>query len=449
MEVVSGGLAARRAHQDAHPGQRGRGVPRLEGRDRQQHRARPDVPRSRSRAWLRAPPRAAACRRRPIPARWRCSGSSSPPTSPGRCTSAAAATRRAYFGFLAVGAVVFAAGVLVSWVAAAGTSRSRSRLASTVVAARRRPPRRRPARAQHRVRVLGDGGHPGIGAGQPHVRTAHRGGPAARRPGRVATPRPAHRVRGDRHARDHAAGDGRAAVRRRLRRRDGGCARASACSPGCSSDAGPRSAPSSSSVRCSWWRACVVGFADLMRPEGPADPRGPVLRQGGDRAGSATSSSRIRRKAMENLDSFTGTRLLWVLPDRRRCSSGSSGACRGGRVRALFREVPVIRQTLLALRRGRVPRLRAQRLRDRHPRAHGGGVRVRGGVRGAGPGPGAGHRPAEPAAGRTRSGPAARTEPAPENRSWSDRRLRPQPGTGLGDPGVVELSGQPLRSASS
>ena len=58
--------------------------------------------------------------------------------------------------------------------------------------------------------------------------------------------------------------------------------RPSACSRGCSSDAGSASAPSSSSVRCSWWRAC----RRVRRPpasEGPADPRGPVLRQGGDR----------------------------------------------------------------------------------------------------------------------------------------------------------------------
>ncbi len=110
------------------------------------------------------------------------------------------------------------------------TARSRSAVPAARAGARRhrgrargRSPGRRAARAQHGVRLLGDGRHPGLGPGQPHVRAAHRGGAAPRGPRGVATAWAHDGVRGDRHARGDVVGDGGAALRRRLRRRARRC----------------------------------------------------------------------------------------------------------------------------------------------------------------------------------------------------------------------------------
>ena len=51
---------------------------------------------------------------------------------------------------------------------------------------------------------------------------------------------------------------------------------------------------------------------------------------------------------MENFDSFGGTKLLWLLPIVA-LLTWYLWRVPGGRARTLFREVPVIRQTLLAL----------------------------------------------------------------------------------------------------
>ena len=112
-------------------------------------------------------------------------------------------------------------------------------------APRRRSPRRRAPRAQHRLRVLGDGRDPGVGPGQHHVRAAHRGG-AAPRPGCSCGDGPAARTVYAVIAMlgVHAAGDGGAVVRRRLRRRDRGRPGLRAASPGCCSAAGSASGPS-------------------------------------------------------------------------------------------------------------------------------------------------------------------------------------------------------------
>ncbi len=56
----------------------------------------------------------------------------------------------------------------------------------------------------------------------------------------------------------------------------------------------------------------------------------------------------IRRKLMENIDSFSGTRLLWILPIVA-LLTWYLWRIPGGRARPLFRDVLVIRQTLLAL----------------------------------------------------------------------------------------------------
>jgi hypothetical protein len=91
----------------------------------------------------------------------------------------------------------------------------------------------------------------------------------------------------------------------------------------------------------------LVGFADLMRP---ADQRTHVGRFFDKVAtgGLGDFFLTIRRKLMENVDSFTGTKLLWVLPVVA-LLIWYLWRVPGGRARTLFTRVPVVRQTLLAL----------------------------------------------------------------------------------------------------
>jgi heme/copper-type cytochrome/quinol oxidase subunit 3 len=91
----------------------------------------------------------------------------------------------------------------------------------------------------------------------------------------------------------------------------------------------------------------LVGFADLMRP---ADQRTHVGRFFDKVAtgGLGDFFLTLRRKLMENIDSFTGTKLLWVLPIVA-LLIWYLWRVPGGRARTLLTRVPVVRQTLLAL----------------------------------------------------------------------------------------------------
>ena len=181
------------------------------------------------------------------------------------------------------------------------TARSRSRSAVTVVRARARPPRRRAPRAQHRVRVLGDRRHPRRRPGQHHVLAADRGGAAARRARGVATARSAHRVRGDRHARGHAARDGGAALRRRLRRRHRRRPRLRALRVAAARPHDPSPHRRDPRRRCSWSRACSSASPTscaraTSRPTSAASSTSCVNGAPGD------SFLTIRRKLDANLD---------------------------------------------------------------------------------------------------------------------------------------------------
>jgi hypothetical protein len=91
----------------------------------------------------------------------------------------------------------------------------------------------------------------------------------------------------------------------------------------------------------------LVGFADLMRPKDQQTHVGRFFDKVAT-GGLGDFFLTIRRKATENIDSFTSTRLLWVLPVVA-LLVWFLWRLRGGRVRRLFHEVPVIRQTMLAL----------------------------------------------------------------------------------------------------
>ena len=91
----------------------------------------------------------------------------------------------------------------------------------------------------------------------------------------------------------------------------------------------------------------LVGFADLMRPKDQQTHVGRFFDKVAT-GGLGDFFLTIRRKLMENLDSFTGTRLLWVLPIVA-LLVWYLWRIPGGRARSLFGEVAVIRQTLLAL----------------------------------------------------------------------------------------------------
>jgi hypothetical protein len=91
----------------------------------------------------------------------------------------------------------------------------------------------------------------------------------------------------------------------------------------------------------------LVGFADLLRPQDQQTHVGRFFDQVAT-GGLGDFFLTIRRKATENIDSFTSTRLLWILPIVA-LLVWFLWRVRGGRVRPLFREVPVVRQTTLAL----------------------------------------------------------------------------------------------------
>lgn len=91
----------------------------------------------------------------------------------------------------------------------------------------------------------------------------------------------------------------------------------------------------------------VVGFADLMRPKDQQTHVGRFFdKVANDGLGGFTLT--LRRKLMENFSSFTGTKLLWLLPIVA-LVVWYLWRTPNGRLRRLFAEVPVIRQTMLAL----------------------------------------------------------------------------------------------------
>jgi len=91
----------------------------------------------------------------------------------------------------------------------------------------------------------------------------------------------------------------------------------------------------------------LVGFADFLRPR---DQQTHVGRFFDELLNGAPGDSflTIRRKIDANLASFGGTKLLWVLPVVA-LLVWYLWRVRGGRIRPLYRSVPAIRQTVLAL----------------------------------------------------------------------------------------------------
>jgi hypothetical protein len=91
----------------------------------------------------------------------------------------------------------------------------------------------------------------------------------------------------------------------------------------------------------------LAGFADLMRPR---DQQTHVGRFFDEMINGAPGDSflTIRRKLDANLASFGGTKLLWVLPVVA-VLVWYLWRVRGGRIRPLYRAVPVVRHTMLAL----------------------------------------------------------------------------------------------------
>jgi hypothetical protein len=91
----------------------------------------------------------------------------------------------------------------------------------------------------------------------------------------------------------------------------------------------------------------LAGFADLMRPR---DQQTHVGRFFDEMINGAPGDSflTIRRKIDANLASFGGTKLLWVIPVVA-VLVWYLWRVRGSRIAPLYRSVPVIRQTMLAL----------------------------------------------------------------------------------------------------
>ncbi|HLM18307.1 MAG TPA: hypothetical protein VK549_10825, partial [Acidimicrobiia bacterium] len=91
----------------------------------------------------------------------------------------------------------------------------------------------------------------------------------------------------------------------------------------------------------------LVGFADYLRPR---DQQTHVGRFFDELLNGASGDSllTLRRKLDANLASFGGTKLLWVMPVVA-VLVWYLWRVRGGRIRPLYRSVPVIRQTVLAL----------------------------------------------------------------------------------------------------
>jgi hypothetical protein len=91
----------------------------------------------------------------------------------------------------------------------------------------------------------------------------------------------------------------------------------------------------------------LVGFVDLMRPKDQQTHVGRFFDKVAT-GGLGDFFLTIRRKLMENIDSFTGTKLLWVLPIVA-LLVWYLWRIPSGRARTLFTRVTVVRQTLLAL----------------------------------------------------------------------------------------------------
>ena len=128
----------------------------------------------------------------------------------------------------------------------------------------------------------------------------------------------------------------------------------------------------------------LVGFADLMRPREQQTHVGRFFDKVAT-GGLGDFFLTIRRKLMENIDSFGGTRLLWLLPIVA-LLTWYLWRVPGGRARDAVRRGAGHPPDPARPRRGRVPRVCAQRLGDRHPGDDGGRVRVRARVRRARPG---------------------------------------------------------------
>jgi hypothetical protein len=91
----------------------------------------------------------------------------------------------------------------------------------------------------------------------------------------------------------------------------------------------------------------LVGFADLLRPKDQQTHIGRFF----DQVVTGRLDDfflTLRRKGMENLDSFTGTKLLWILPIVA-LLVWFLWRVPGSRIRSLVASVPVVRQTMLAL----------------------------------------------------------------------------------------------------
>jgi hypothetical protein len=91
----------------------------------------------------------------------------------------------------------------------------------------------------------------------------------------------------------------------------------------------------------------LVGFMDLLRPKDQQTHIGRFFDQVAH-GGLGDFTLTIRRKSTENLQALTHTKLIWVLPIVAALLVYLWRSPHG-RVRELFGEVPVIRQTLLAL----------------------------------------------------------------------------------------------------
>ncbi len=243
--------------------------------------------------------------------------------------------------------------------------------------ARRRPRRRRAPRAQHRVRVLGHHRDQGVGAGEPHVRAADRGGDPPCRTARVAAARPPHRVVRHRHAGGHPAGDGGSALGWRLRRRARGSAGVRApglAAPG-PTGARPDPAPARRDPR---GERAPRRRRRHAASELTADPRRSVL-QSGERG-------RLRRLPPRDPPKGDGE-LRLVHHDAARLADTDRPGPPGLPVVDAIRPRPRAgprdagpRAHPRRVRAHRRARVRAQRLRDRDPCADAAGARVRGRV---------------------------------------------------------------------
>jgi hypothetical protein len=91
----------------------------------------------------------------------------------------------------------------------------------------------------------------------------------------------------------------------------------------------------------------LVGFADLLRPRSQQTHIGRFFDSiiNGDGRDSFLT---IRRKLDANFASFSGTKLIWVLPVVA-VLVWYLWRMRGSRIRPLYRSVPVVRQTVLAI----------------------------------------------------------------------------------------------------